>query len=164
MFTIWGGCVTFQNPKKIVEIVDIVGEGGVFIINPGLALTVTLHYNSLPYSWPFYIAGFALTGRLHAAQGVDLGGIGWWGGPFKGEAMHNDHNEPKLMQLHHSHPNTCFARGNSGSLPLPFAIKHKQEEQLDKIKSRGMRDTGRKRLDSIGAKWIIPFFIQQWPI
>ena len=30
VFTIWGG-VIFQNPKKIAEIVDIVGGGGLLI-------------------------------------------------------------------------------------------------------------------------------------
>ena len=33
--------------------------------------------------------------------------------PFKGKAIQNG---PKLMQLHCSHPNTCYARGNSGYL------------------------------------------------
>ena len=42
------------------------------------------------------------------------------GGPFKREAIHHG---PKLMQLHRSHPNTCYARGNSGSLPLPFEMR-----------------------------------------
>ena len=32
------------------------------------------------------------------------------------------HNRPKLLHLHRSPPNTCYARGNSGSSPLPFEI------------------------------------------
>ena len=33
--SLFGGCVIFQNPKKIGEIVDIAGGG---VTNPGLAL------------------------------------------------------------------------------------------------------------------------------
>ena len=52
---------------------------------------------------------------------ADLGGIEGWGGgpppPLKGGPRHN---RPKLLHLHRSPPNTCYARGNSGSSPLPF--------------------------------------------
>ena len=64
---------------------------------------------------------FNLPRRLHAAKGVDLGGIEWGGEapPFKGKSTCNT---SKLLYLHCSRPNTCYARGNSGSLPLPFEI------------------------------------------
>ena len=39
------------------------------------------------------------------------------GPPLKGGPRHN---RPKLLHLHRSPPNTCYARGNSGSSPLPF--------------------------------------------
>ena len=68
---------------------------------------------------------------------ADLGGIEGWGGgapppPLKGGPRHN---RPKLLHLHRSPPNTCYARGNSGSSPLPFEIwqetqqKQEQEQQ-----------------------------------
>ena len=40
--------------------------------------------------------------------------------PLKGGPRHN---RPKLLHLHRSPPNTCYARGNSGSSPLPFETK-----------------------------------------
>ena len=42
----------------------------------------------------------------------------WGNGREGGEAIHIG---PKLMHLHR-YPNICYARGNSGSLPLPFEI------------------------------------------
>ena len=32
-------------------------------------------------------------------------------------------NRPKLLHLHRSPPSTCYAKGNSGSSPLPFEAK-----------------------------------------
>ena len=40
--------------------------------------------------------------------------------PLKGGPRHN---RPKLLHLHRSPPNTCYARGNSGSSPLPFETR-----------------------------------------
>ena len=40
--------------------------------------------------------------------------------PLKGGRRHN---RPKLLHLHRSPPSTCYAKGNSGSSPLPFEAK-----------------------------------------
>ena len=47
--------------------------------------------------------------------------------PLKGGPRHN---RPKLLHLHRSPPNTCYARGNSGSSPLPFERKIQKESRL----------------------------------
>ena len=44
------------------------------------------------------------------------------GGPPPPWKADREHNRPKLLHLHRSPPNTCYARGNSGSSPLPFEI------------------------------------------
>ena len=50
------------------------------------------------------------------------------------------HNRPKFMHLHRSHPTTCYANGNSGSLPLPFEIWVSQQK-LDTQQEERTRGT-----------------------
>ena len=74
------------------------------------------HFSHYFTSW-VYVEGLEKTSACCSANRP--GGNRMRALPFKGKAIQNG---PKLMQLHCSHPNTCYARRNSGSLPLPFEI------------------------------------------